>query len=61
MTSGVYNQLPMGLRVFKKIEQIIREELNKKIVKKYFVQPYFLLNYGKSLEGGLLWVKKCLD
>lgn len=30
MTSGVYNQLPMGLRVFKKIEQIIREELNKK-------------------------------
>ena len=59
MTSGVYNQLPMGLRVFKKIEQIIREI--KKIVKKYFVQPYFLLNYGKSLEGGLLWVKKCLD
>ena len=28
ITSGVYNQLPMGLRVFKKIEQIIREELN---------------------------------
>ena len=30
MASGVYNQLPMGIRVFKKIEDIIREELNKK-------------------------------
>lgn len=30
MSSGVYNQLPMGLRVFKKIEAIIREELEKK-------------------------------
>ncbi|GAA0093399.1 MULTISPECIES: proline--tRNA ligase [Paraclostridium] len=30
MSSGVYNQLPMGIRVFKKIENIIREELNKK-------------------------------
>ena len=30
MSSGVYNQLPMGLRVFKKIENIIREELEKK-------------------------------
>ena len=30
MSSGVYNQLHMGIRVFKKIENIIREELNKK-------------------------------
>ena len=30
MSSGVYNQLPMGIRVFKKIENIIREELEKK-------------------------------
>ena len=30
MASGVYNQLPMGIRVFKKIENIIREELEKK-------------------------------
>ena len=30
MSSGIYNQLPMGLRVFKKIENIIREELEKK-------------------------------
>ncbi|MGL6107812.1 proline--tRNA ligase [Romboutsia sp.] len=30
MASGVYNQLPMGLRVFNKVQQIIREELEKK-------------------------------
>ena len=29
MASGVYNQLPMGIRVFNKIQEIIREELNK--------------------------------
>ncbi|MEG1311036.1 MAG: proline--tRNA ligase [Peptostreptococcaceae bacterium] len=30
MASGVYNQLPMGLRVFNKIQNIIREEMNSK-------------------------------
>ena len=30
MASGVYNQLPMGIRVFNKIQDIIREEMNKK-------------------------------
>lgn len=30
MASGVYNQLPMGIRVFRKIENIIREELEAK-------------------------------
>ena len=30
MASGVYNQLPMGLRVFNKIQNIIREEMNAK-------------------------------
>ena len=30
MSSGLYNQLPLGLRVFKKISDIIREEMNAK-------------------------------
>lgn len=30
MASGVYNQLPMGIRVFNKVQKIIREELDKK-------------------------------
>jgi prolyl-tRNA synthetase len=28
LTAGVYSYLPLGLRVFKKIEQIVREEMN---------------------------------
>ncbi|MEG0843934.1 MAG: proline--tRNA ligase [Romboutsia sp.] len=30
MSSGLYNHLPLGLRVFKKISDIIREEMNAK-------------------------------
>src|SRR5258706_5539086 len=29
LTAGVYSYLPLGARVFKKIEQIIREEMNE--------------------------------
>lgn len=29
LTSGVYSYLPLGLKVFKKIENIVREEMNK--------------------------------
>ena len=28
LTAGVYSYLPIGVRVFKKIEQILREEMN---------------------------------
>jgi len=30
VSAGIYNYLPLGLRVIKKIEQIIREEMNKR-------------------------------
>ena len=30
MASGIYNQLPMGIRVFRKVEDIIIEEMNAK-------------------------------
>ena len=30
MASGIYNHLPMGIRVFRKVEDIIREEMNAK-------------------------------
>ena len=30
LTSGVYSYLPLGLRVLKRIENIIRDEMNKK-------------------------------
>ena len=29
VASGIYNFLPIGLRVFRKVENIIRDEMNK--------------------------------
>ncbi|MCX7904869.1 MAG: proline--tRNA ligase, partial [Caloramator sp.] len=29
LASGIYNYLPLGLRVLRKIEEIVREEMNK--------------------------------
>ena len=53
MASGVYNQLPMGIRVFNKIQDIIREELNEKGCQEYFVQLLYQQNFGKSLVDGM--------
>ena len=36
MSSGLYNHLPLGLRVFKKISDIIREEMNAKDANEIF-------------------------
>lgn len=40
MASGVYNQLPMGLRVFNKVQQIIREEMNKKDAQEIYCSAF---------------------
>ena len=40
MASGVYNQLPMGIRVFNKIQEIIREELNKRMSRNTLFSSY---------------------
>lgn len=29
VSSGIYNYMPLGLRVLKKVEAVIREEMNK--------------------------------
>jgi prolyl-tRNA synthetase len=59
LTSGVYSYLPMGYRVIRKVEQIIREEMNRAGAQEIFmptVQPAELWKesgrwtfYGKEL------------
>ena len=61
MASGIYNQLPMGIRVFRKVEDIIREEMNAKGAQEISCALLVLLNYGKNQEDGMLWVLKCSD
>ncbi len=59
LTSGIYSYLPLGYRVIRKLEQIIREEMNKAGAQEVFmsmVQPAELwqesgrwIHYGKEL------------
>lgn len=59
LASGIYNYLPLGLRVLRKVEQIVREELNRAGCQELlmpFVQPAELWEesgrwqaYGKEL------------
>ncbi|HOU49999.1 MAG TPA: proline--tRNA ligase [Smithella sp.] len=59
LTSGIYSYLPLGYRVIRKLEQIIREEMNKAGAQEVFmsmVQPAELwqesgrwVHYGKEL------------
>ena len=53
MASGVYNQLPMGIRVFNKIQDIIREELNKKGIQIFKPIDYFKEQADKILKKSL--------
>ena len=57
MASGIYNQLPMGIRVFRKVEDIIREEMNAKGAQEIscalLVQLLYQQNFGKSLVDGM--------
>lgn len=59
LTSGVYSYLPLGYRVIRKVEQIVREEMNRAGAQELFmpmVQPAELwqesgrwVHYGKEL------------
>ncbi|PKN69195.1 MAG: proline--tRNA ligase, partial [Deltaproteobacteria bacterium HGW-Deltaproteobacteria-10] len=59
LTSGIYSYLPLGYRVIRKVEQIVREEMNKASAQEVFmpmVQPAELWQesgrweyYGKEL------------
>jgi len=59
LTSGIYSYLPLGLRVIRKVEQIIREEMNQAGAQEVYlpmVQPAELwqesgrwIHYGKEL------------
>ncbi len=59
LTSGIYSYLPLGYRVIRKVEQIVREEMNKAGAEEVYlpmVQPAELwqesgrwIHYGKEL------------
>ncbi len=46
--AGVYAYLPLGYRVLKNIENIVREELDKISAQELLYQPYTLIILGKN-------------
>jgi len=56
LTAGVYTFLPLGLRVVKKIEQIIREEINAIGGQEFFMPTLQPKENWEKREGGILWM-----
>jgi prolyl-tRNA synthetase len=46
--AGIYSWLPLGLRVLRKVEQIIRQEMDK-------------ANYGRNPVAGISSARNCCD
>ena len=53
MASGVYNYMPLGLKVLKNIEDIIREEMNAAGAQEFLASALYQLNYGKNQVDGM--------
>ena len=58
-SAGIYSWLPLGFKVMKKIEKIIREEQNSIGAQEMLMPTYNLLIYGKRVEGMKIMEKKC--
>ena len=61
MAAGIYNYMPIGLKVLKNIEEIVREEMNAAGAQEFLASADYQLSYGKNQEDGMLMEQKCLD
>ena len=53
--AGIYNWLPFGLKVVKKVEDIVRKNLIYQELKKYLCLWFNLQSFGKSQKGLIIW------
>ena len=60
-SAGIYSWLPLGLKVMKKIEQIVREEQNKIGAQEILMPTIQSVKYGKKVDVMKIMVKKCLE
>ena len=58
-SAGIYSWLPLGFKVMKKIEQIVREEQNAIGAQEMLMPTFNLQKYGKKVEDMRITVKKC--
>ena len=58
-SAGIYSWLPLGLKIMKKIEQVVREEQNKIGAQELLCPRYNQLIFGKKVGDITIMEKKC--
>ena len=58
-SSGIYSWLPLGLRVLRKVERIIRDEMNKSGAQEILMPTIQQQNYGLNPEDMMHMARKC--
>ncbi|HNU22688.1 MAG TPA: hypothetical protein PKN37_00390 [Mesotoga sp.] len=58
VAAGIYSFLPLGLRVLKKIEEIVRQEMNAIGSQEILCQSYSQQNYGTRRADGTTMAPK---
>ena len=53
LASGIYGFMPLGWRSLHKIENIIREEMDKSGAQEILMSAIHLQNFGRNQEGGV--------
>ena len=52
VASGIYNWLPLGLKVLKKVEHIVRQHMNDISAQEIFMPVLNLENFGSKQRDG---------
>ena len=61
LTAGIYSYLPLGYRSLRKVEQIVREEMDAAARKKCSCQLSNHRNCGRNRGAGISMGKSCYD
>lgn len=59
LAAGVYNYMPMGLRSLKKIERIVREEMDRAGAIELLMPIVSLLSFGRKPAAGRSTALNC--
>ena len=58
-SAGIYSWLPLGFKIMKKIEQIVREEQNYIGAQEMLCLLFNPQRFGKKVEDMMIMEKKC--
>lgn len=56
LASGVYTYLPLGHKVLRKVQEIVRQEMDRAGGQELLMPAYIPRNYGKNRDAGMYMV-----